>query len=210
MDGTLRATGMTRKSFNRSSPVMMPLSDLRRLPAVDLAAARRLGAVDSVQIDAHGSRVAALDIRPAGQSEVVRVAGQRVRRVGHHAIVVTSGPIQQDAPAEVDRWLELRELLGLEVLSDSGDRVGFIADGYVNRESLAIEAYKLDTPIWRRWLRGEDIIMPSDVLACSRELMIVPTQARSFAAMPLREDHWEEPTVELPVQEGEGKRARSA
>jgi sporulation protein YlmC with PRC-barrel domain len=124
----------------------------------------------------------------------------RARRIGHHAVVIEGGAEFVPTPLENDRWLESGALLGLEVLADGGDRVGYLSDVYVNRDTLAVEAYELRTPWWERWLGRPRLIMPDQVLASSHELMIIPDQRRAGQES---ETNWDEVTLTVPM----GRRA---
>jgi sporulation protein YlmC with PRC-barrel domain len=69
------------------------------------------------------------------------------------------------------RWLPLSSLVGLEVLTEGGDRVGRIVDAELDDHTLAVTSYLLKdaSGAWRR--RGR--IHPDEVISCSAELMLV-------------------------------------
>jgi sporulation protein YlmC with PRC-barrel domain len=120
--------------------VRVAVTKLLGLPAVDLFRARVLGEVTDVLIDPAASRLDALDVQPRWASPL-RISAPRVRRIGRHAVMLDPGDGAPALPLEdEDPRIDLAALVGLEVLTDRGDRVGHLADAYVNVASLAIEA----------------------------------------------------------------------
>ena len=156
----------------------MRVTKLLGLPVVDLSVARVLGFVSDALLDPATGRVEALDVQPRdGTGE--RVAARRVRCVGSRAVMLQGGATELlHSAGDNEHWVNTQALVGLEVLTDSGDGVGHLADAHFNTDTLAIEAYELATPFWERWLGVSGLIRPEEVLACSSELMIVPS-ARS-------------------------------
>ncbi len=81
-------------------------------------------------------------------------------------VAVDLGP-----PAEDQRWFPIQSVVGLEVLTEGGDRVGQIVDADLDDQTLAVRAYLLRNASgpWRR--RGR--VHPDEVVTCSPELMLV-------------------------------------
>jgi sporulation protein YlmC with PRC-barrel domain len=74
-------------------------------------------------------------------------------------------------PISDQRWFRSEALVGLEVLTEGGDRVGHIADADLDDQTLAVRAYLLKEArgAWRR--RGR--VYVDQVVTVSPELMIV-------------------------------------
>ena len=168
--------------------------ELRGLPVIDSQSARRIGIVTDLHVDPAGGRLAALDLQVSGTDSMERIPAERVRRLGHNAVMLKGGYISDNAaPAAIDKdWLDLDVLVGLEVLADTGDRVGHLADIYLDQDSLRVEAYKLAVPVLERWFGGGNRIAPDVVIACSRDLMIIKAAHRVI----------EEETTETRVASG--------
>ncbi|HET6316331.1 MAG TPA: PRC-barrel domain-containing protein [Chloroflexota bacterium] len=155
----------------------MRLKQLHGLPVIDPTAARKVGTVTDYQVDAATGLIAALDVNPAehtGSSE--RILGDRIRRVGRHAVVLTgTGGSSPNLPADLNQqWLDASSLVGLEVMGDDGDRIGKLADATFDQDSLEIGHYLLrSTSFWEELTGRRSRIQPSEVHSCSRELMIV-------------------------------------
>ncbi len=163
----------------------MRLKELHGLPVIDPTAARKVGTVTDYQVDPVDGRIAALDVDPAahtGSNE--RILGDRIRRVGRHAVVLTgSGGSNPNLPADLnEQWLDASSLGGLEVMGDDGDRIGKLADATFDQDSLAIGHYLLrTTSFWEDLSGRRSRIQPSEVHSCSRELMIVRSRTVSEA-----------------------------
>jgi uncharacterized protein YrrD len=149
--------------------------ELRGLPVIDSQSARRIGIVSDVHVDPSAGRLVALDLQVSGTDAMERIPAERVRRLGHNAVMLKGGYISDNAapPTMNQDWLDLGVLVGLEVLADTGDRVGHLADVYLDQDSLSVEAYKLAVPVMERWFGGGNRIAPDVVKACSRDLMII-------------------------------------
>jgi sporulation protein YlmC with PRC-barrel domain len=81
-------------------------------------------------------------------------------------VAVDLGP-----PAADQRWFPIQSLVGLDVLTEGGDRVGQITDADLDDHTLAVKGYLLRraTGPWRRRRR----VHPEEVVVCSPELMLV-------------------------------------
>src|SRR5438105_15341648 len=101
----------------------MRLKNLRGLPVVDPLAARKIGFVTDFQVDPVGGRLAALDVDGSSAGGGAdRISARRIRRVGRHAVMLTSARALQPTslPDGTDGWLDSTTLYGLEVLGDDG------------------------------------------------------------------------------------------
>jgi uncharacterized protein YrrD len=155
----------------------MRLKEIRGLPVVDPAAARKIGTVSDYLVDPATGRLAALETQGREGNTDERIAAHRIRRIGQHAVVLTgratSGSISSDTD-QAERWLDSASLANLEVLGDDGNRIGRLTDASFDQDTLEIEAYLLHANLWERLFgRRRGRIQPNQVASCSRELMIV-------------------------------------
>ena len=150
----------------------MRLTQVIGLPVVDTHVARQAGVVSDVLIDVSAGRVAVLNVQHADGWLVQRIPAEYVYRLGPHAVLVAD-PLAVDMgpPISDQRWLRAEALMGLEVLTEGGDRVGHIADADLDNQTLAVRAYLLKRPrgAWRRGGR----VHPDEVVAVGSELMLV-------------------------------------
>jgi uncharacterized protein YrrD len=165
----------------------MRLKEIRGLPVVDPAAARKIGTVSDYLVDPATGRLAALEIQGREGNTDERIAAHRIRRIGQHAVVLTgratSGSLAGDS-GQSERWLDSASLGNLEVLGDDGNRIGRLTDASFDQDRLDIEAYLLHANVWERLFgRHRGRIQPNQVAACSRELMIV-TSGRLGESQP--------------------------
>jgi uncharacterized protein YrrD len=155
----------------------MRLKEIRGLPVVDPAAARKIGTVSDYLVDPATGRLAALETQGREGNTDERIAAHGIRRIGQHAVVLTgratSGSTSSDTD-QAERWLDSASLANLEVLGDDGNRIGRLTDASFDQDTLEIEAYLLQTNLWERLFgRHRGRIQPNQVASCSRELMIV-------------------------------------
>jgi sporulation protein YlmC with PRC-barrel domain len=154
----------------------MRLKELRGLPVIDPTAARKVGTVSDYQVDPAAGRLAALDVAPLDGGEAQRILAQRIRRVGGSAVMLTArGGSMPSSPSELnERWLDTSTLVGLEVMSEDGTRVGHLVDATFDQDSLTIQTYLLQGSGFLDSLSGKrNRIEPETVHSCSRELMLV-------------------------------------
>jgi sporulation protein YlmC with PRC-barrel domain len=164
----------------------MRLKELRGLPVIDPTAARKVGTVSDYQVDPSAGRLAALDVTPLDGGDGQRIVAQRIRRVGGSAVMLTArGGSMPSSPSELnERWLDTSTLVGLEVMSDDGTRVGHLVDAVFDQDSLAIETYLLQGSGLLDSLSGKrNRIEPEVVHSCSRELMLVSSGNAQDAAV---------------------------
>jgi sporulation protein YlmC with PRC-barrel domain len=203
----------------------MRLNELRGLPVIDPTAARKIGTVVDYQVDPASGRIAALDIDGVGNRDGGRILGQRIRRVGRSAVILTGrGGTGPNAPRAInERWLDTSTLVGLEVMGDDGNRIGRIVDAVFDQDTLEVEAYRLRSSGWRQMLGRGGRIQPPRIHACSRELMIVstgrleeltppPTPVEDVPGLSLRTSLKDEDRVAAPsfdtVHDGQAVAAR--
>jgi sporulation protein YlmC with PRC-barrel domain len=152
----------------------MRLTKITGLPVVDTHVARQAGVVSDVLLDPQAGRLAVLNVQHADGWLVQRIPAEYVFRIGPHTVLVADSVAVDLGPPLADQgWLPLSNLVGLEVITEGGDRVGKIVDADLDDQTLAVTAYLLKgaSGIWRR--RGR--IHPDEVVTCSTEMMIVRT-----------------------------------
>ena len=150
----------------------MRLTKVTGLPVVDTHVARQAGIVSDVLLDLQAGRVAVLNVKHADGWLVQRIPAEYVYRLGPHTVLVADTVAVDLGPPQPDqRWFPIESIVGMEVLTDGGDRVGQIADADLDDQTLAVRAYLLRNAVgtWRR--KGR--VHPDEVLACSPELMLV-------------------------------------
>lgn len=155
----------------------MRLSRVTGLPVVDTHVARQAGVVSDVLLDLQTGRVAVLNVQHADGWIIQRIPAEYVYRLGPHTVLVADTVAVDLGPPQPDqRWFPLGSLLGLEVLTEGGERVGHIADADLDAQTLEVRAYLLKEArgVWRR--RGR--VHPDEVVTYSPELMIVRERGR--------------------------------
>jgi sporulation protein YlmC with PRC-barrel domain len=148
------------------------LTKVTGLPVVDTHVARQAGVVSDVLLDVQTGRVAVLNVKHADGWLVQRIPSEYVYRIGPHTVLVADTVAVDLGPAQPDQhWLPIEAVVGLEVLTDGGDRVGVIADAELDDHTLDVRAYLLRSAsgLWRRIGR----VHPDEVVSCSSELMLV-------------------------------------
>jgi len=148
------------------------LTKVTGLPVVDTHVARQAGIVSDVLLDLHAGRVAVLNVKHADGWLVQRIPAEYVYRLGPHTVLVADTvAVDLGPPAEDQRWFPIQSVVGLEVLTEGGDRVAQIGDADLDDQTLAVRAYLLRNASgpWRR--RGR--VHPDEVVTCSPELMLV-------------------------------------
>lgn len=150
----------------------MRLTKLTGLPVVDTHVARQAGVVSDVLLDLQAGRIAVLNVQHADGWLVQRIPAEYIFRILPHTVLVSDSVAVDLGPPHADqRFFPLEALVGLEVLTEGGERVGHIEDADLDAQTLAVTAYLLKEThgVWRR--RGR--VLPDEVVTYSPELMIV-------------------------------------
>jgi sporulation protein YlmC with PRC-barrel domain len=148
------------------------LSKVTGMPVVDTHVARQAGIVSDVLLDVQAARVAVLNVKHADGWLVQRIPAEYVYRLGPHTVLVADTVAVDLGPPAIDqRWFPIESIVGLEVLTEGGDRVGQITDADLDDKTLAVKSYVLRNAAgaWRR--KGR--VHPDEVVNCSPELMLV-------------------------------------
>jgi sporulation protein YlmC with PRC-barrel domain len=154
------------------------LTQVTGLPVVDTHVARQAGIVSDVLLDMQGGRVAVLNVKHADGWLVQRIPAEFIYRLGPHTVLVADTISVDLGPPQPDqRWFPIESVLGLEVLTEGGERVGEIFDADLDDQTLAVRAYLLRNAagMWRRLGR----IHPDEVVMCSPELMLIRERKHS-------------------------------
>ena len=150
----------------------MRLTKVTGLPVVDTHVARQAGIVSDVLLDMQAGRVAVLNVKHADGWLVQRIPSEYVYRLGPHTVLVADTIAIDLGPPQPDqRWFPIESVLGLNVMTEGGDRVGQISDAELDDQTLAVRAYLLRNAVgaWRRQAR----VHPDEVVVVSAELMLV-------------------------------------
>jgi len=142
------------------------------MPVVDTHVARQAGIVSDVLLDLQAGRVAVLNVKHADGWLVQRIPAEYVYRLGPFTILVADTVAVDLGPPAVDqRWFPIESVVGLEVMTEGGDRVGEITDADLDDKTLAVKSYVLRNAsgAWRRLGR----IHPDEVVTASPELMLI-------------------------------------
>ena len=150
----------------------MKLTKVVGMPVVDTHVARQAGIVSDVLLDLEAGRVAVLNVKHADGWLVQRIPAEYVYRLGPFTILVADTVAVDLGPPAVDqRWFPIESVVGLEVMTEGGDRVGEITDADLDDKTLAVKSYVLRNAsgAWRRLGR----IHPDEVVTASPELMLI-------------------------------------
>jgi sporulation protein YlmC with PRC-barrel domain len=148
------------------------LTRVTGLPVVDTHVARQAGIISDVLLDMQAGRIALLNVKHADGWLVQRIPAEFVYRLGPHTVLVADTVAVDVGPPHVDqRWCSIQAVVGLEVLTEGGDRVGRISDAEIDDQTLAVRAYLLRdaSGAWRRQGR----IHPDEVVMASSEMMLI-------------------------------------
>jgi sporulation protein YlmC with PRC-barrel domain len=148
------------------------LTKVTGLPVVDTHVARQAGVVSDVLLDLQKGRVAVLNVAHADGWLVQRIPAEYIYRLGPHTVLVSDTVAIDLGPPQPDqRWFPLESLVGLQVITETGELVGHVVDAELDAQTLLVTAYLLKHAkgFWRR--RGR--VLPDDVLTYSPELMVI-------------------------------------
>ena len=156
----------------------MRLTKVPGMPVVDTHVARQAGVVSDVLLDMQAARVAVLNVKHADGWLVQRIPADYVFRLGPQTVLVRDTvAVDLGPPAPDQRWFPIESIVGLEVVTEGGERVGHITDADLDDQSLAVRSYTLRAAagFWRRRLR----VHPDEVVTCSPELMLIRARRKS-------------------------------
>ena len=168
------------QSSLREGPSRMRITQLRGLRVISLSEALKMGKVEDALLDPTGRWVTALRVRGGGtiggEHLVLREA---VKRVGQHAVIlgapISMGDEQQEL--ELDRLIDLKTFIGLEVVTDEGTLLGRIRDAEIDPQTLNIIDYDLVRNFWDTYLQTGLRVSAQQTLSGSKDVLIVPQAA---------------------------------
>lgn len=162
---------------------LMRITQLRGLRVISLSEALKMGQVEDALLDPTGRWVAALRVRGGetlgGEHLVLREA---VKRVGQHAVIL-GAPIgigddhDENKELELDRLIDLKTFIGLEVVTDEGVLLGRIRDAELDVQTLTIIEYQLVRNFWDTYLQTGLRVAAQQTLSGSKDVLIVPQAA---------------------------------
>jgi uncharacterized protein YrrD len=155
------------------------LTQLRGLRVISLSEALKMGKVDDALLDPTARWVAALRVRSGGSASNEHIVlREAVKRVGQHAVILGS-PVSmgEDRPPELDRLIDLKTFIGLEVVTDEGMLLGRIHDAEIDPQTLNILDYELHRNFWDHYLQTGLRISAQHTLSGSKDVLIVPQAA---------------------------------
>ena len=157
----------------------MHITELRGLRVISLSETLKMGKVEDALLDPTAHWVAALRVRSGGapghEHIVLREA---VKRVGQHAVVLgTPIGMGSENPPELDRLIDLRGFIGLEVVTDEGVKLGQIHDATIDPQTLNILEYELGRNFWDTYLQTGMRISAEHILSGSKDMLTVPPSA---------------------------------
>ena len=148
----------------------MRLTEVRGRAVIDPVTARKIGTIEDVFIEPPARHIAA--IRIVGADGPQLLPASRIARFGQHAVMLKAGSTGTlDAPDA--EWLNFGSAIGLEVLNDSGDRIGVMCDLDFDPVKLEVQTVDLEVRAMERWFGGGGRIGVDSIVSGSRELMVV-------------------------------------
>ncbi len=166
-----------QKPLSRDSMAQMRITHLRGLRVISLSEALKMGTVDDVLLDPTCRWVAALRVRAGGaMSKTHLVTRQAVKRVGQHAVIIGApvGVTEETSEPSLDRLIDLKTFIGLEVVTDEGTLLGRIHDADIDTQTLNVIDYALVRNFWDNYLQTGLRVSAQDTLSGSKDVLIVP------------------------------------
>src|SRR6516164_7756729 len=122
------------------------------MPVVDTHVARQAGVVSDVLLDMQDGRIAVLNVKHADGWIVQRIPAEYIYRLGPHTVLVSDSiAVDLGPPSPDQRWFPLDALVGLQVMTDTGEVVGHITDAELDPQTLMVTSYHLRHArgVWR-------------------------------------------------------------
>jgi uncharacterized protein YrrD len=159
----------------------MKATELRGMPVVSVAGARKLGSVHDVVLNPAEQKVVAIRVKLSPEGIIRTVAASDIT-VGRDAITVKDGKsIPEESVTGVEGTVDLGKMLGKKALSHDGNVLGSIDDVVIDGSDLSIKEYEISKgalsglfggkrhlPSVKGFNYGRDILMVPDV-AISQE-----------------------------------------
>jgi uncharacterized protein YrrD len=172
---------LARKPFAhkplKESVSLMRITQLRGLRVISLSEALKMGAVEDILLDPTCRWIAALRVHGGGAGGKDHlVMRQAVKRVGQHAVILGApmGVTEETNEPALDRLIDLKSFIGLEVVTDEGVLLGRIHDAEIDPQTLNILEYDLVRNFWDSYLQTGLRISAQDTLSGSKDVLIMP------------------------------------
>lgn len=138
-----------------------------------------MGKVEDALLDPTARWVAALRVRGAGAGGGEHlVLREAVKRVGQHAVILGAPMGMGDnRQPEFDRMIDLKTLIGLEIVTDEGMLLGRIRDAEIDPQTLNVIEYELTRNFWDTYLQTGLRVSAQSTLSGSKDVLIVPQSA---------------------------------
>jgi sporulation protein YlmC with PRC-barrel domain len=187
----------------------MYITDLPGLRILSVISALRMGTVESALVDASCRFVAALRVREPGPGGHQLIPREMVKRVGRHAVIIARDlSAEANVLEHAEQLIPLRGLIGLEVVSDRGDLLGYVRDVEVDRDTLTLERVEIAQTRIDRALRLRPPLRVDAqlVIRGSQDAMLLPETAFEAAAagitVPLDETQPTQPYARADTRPG--------
>jgi uncharacterized protein YrrD len=182
---------------DRGVPELMRLTQLRGLRVISLSEALKMGRVEDILLDPTGRWVAALRVRSGNSiGHKHLIMRESVKRVGQHAVILGAPATvaEETNMPEMDRLIDLKTFIGLEVVTDEGTLLGRIHDAELDPETLTIQEYELTRNFWDNYLKSGLRVAAQATLSGSKDVLIVPQSAlrkrRAYSEGPDAPKEW--------------------
>lgn len=165
---------------DRGVPELLRLTQLRGLRVISLSEALKMGTVEDILLDPTARWVAALRVRNGNSiGHKHLVMRESIKRVGLHAVIL-GAPVsvtEEATTPDLDRLIDLKTFIGLEVVTDEGMLLGRVHDAELDPETLTIQEYELTRNFWDSYLKSGLRVAAEETLSGSKDVLIVPQTA---------------------------------
>ncbi len=154
----------------------MKATKLLGMPVVSIASAENLGDVQDLVLNPDARHVVAIRIRllPEG---VVKTVSAVDARAGHDAVTIKdSRSVTQEELGEVEGTVDLSKLLGVRVLSHSGDFLGTIEEVELDTD-LVITSYQVGRNALSHLFGGSKSLRAVEGIHFVKDILLVPDAA---------------------------------
>ena len=166
---------------------MMRVTSIRGLPVVDSTAPRQAGVVADVILDLVSRRVVAIDVAHGDNMLAHRVPIDYVDSIDKKSVRVPESHVFEALASEksTNYAASARSFLGVPVLNDEGQRVGWLRDLRLSSEDLSLEGFEVSERVGLL-PQATRLVRPSDVIACSSDALVVKRAMRPSEATEQR------------------------
>ena len=152
-------------------------SELKGRPVVSLAAADKIGNVNTVILDPATNRMLALKVKHGLIGSGKTLLASDIRNIGVDAVTINDHNLlhehETDLP-ELGNMPTLEELTALKVVSESGTLLGVVGDVEIDPEQYNIVAYEMNGSLWEQLTRREKRFAALQGIKAGKDLLVVP------------------------------------